>query len=217
MNRVYMYVVDRDFGFAPNPFHGYCTLATCKPNIRNTAIVGDWILGVGGSRLKATGRCIFAMKVTEKMVFNSYWQDNRFTDKKPVRNGSKRMIVGDNIYCHNAQTGKWHQAHSHHSHPNGKINHDNLNRDTKSPHVLISKHFYYFGIKAPSIPPRYLEQIGYQNQIGHRVFPLNQAARLVNWLEKRFGSELNQILGLPFDFDKTDAHYSVKTNKITSH
>src|SRR4051812_29764356 len=23
MSRVFMYVVDRDFGFAPNPFHGY--------------------------------------------------------------------------------------------------------------------------------------------------------------------------------------------------
>ena len=34
MSRVYMYVVDRDFGFAPNPFHGVRTLATCKPPIR---------------------------------------------------------------------------------------------------------------------------------------------------------------------------------------
>jgi len=48
MNSVFIYVVDRDFGFAPNPFHGYCTLATCKAKIRNQARVGDWVIGNGG-------------------------------------------------------------------------------------------------------------------------------------------------------------------------
>lgn len=43
--KLYSYVVARDFGFAPNPFHGYCTLATCKPDIRATASVGDWVIG----------------------------------------------------------------------------------------------------------------------------------------------------------------------------
>ena len=33
----------RDYGFAPNPYFGYCTLATCKPVIRRCAGVGDWI------------------------------------------------------------------------------------------------------------------------------------------------------------------------------
>ena len=28
--RIYAYVVTHDNGFAPNPFHGFCTLATCK-------------------------------------------------------------------------------------------------------------------------------------------------------------------------------------------
>jgi len=61
---LYIYVVDRDFGFAPNPFHGFCTLATCKPIIRGNATVGDWIMGVGGTRLNATGKCIYLMKIT---------------------------------------------------------------------------------------------------------------------------------------------------------
>lgn len=216
MSRVYMYVVDRDFGFAPNPFHGYCTLATCKPAIRNTAAVGDWILGVGGSRLKATGRCIFAMKVTEKITFNDYWEDRRFFDKRPVRNGTKRMIVGDNIYHFNESNKKWHQAHSHHSHPNGKVNHYNLDRDTKSPYVLVSEHFYYFGSDAPSLPEKILTALGYKNRIGHRVFQFEEAQKLITWIEKKFGNELNQIIGLPLDFDKSEAHYSVETNRIAT-
>ena len=45
MTRLYSYVVVSDHGFAPNPFHGYCTLANCKPRIRGSAQPGDWILG----------------------------------------------------------------------------------------------------------------------------------------------------------------------------
>ena len=42
MARIYSYVVRYDSGFAPNPFYGYCTLATCKPDIRGR---GGWRLG----------------------------------------------------------------------------------------------------------------------------------------------------------------------------
>jgi len=78
-----MYVVDRDFGFAPNPFHGVCTLATCKPPIRKGAGVGDWVIGMGGSRLDATGRCIYALEVTKSVTFNEYWTRREFRDKRP--------------------------------------------------------------------------------------------------------------------------------------
>lgn len=214
MSRVYIYVVVRDFGFAPNPFHGYCTLATCKPNIRSTANVDDWIFGVGGSRLKATGQCVFSMKVTEKMTFNDYWTDRRFHDKKPVRNGSKTMVVGDNIYYHHKENGKWSQAHSHHSEPDGRINHYNLDRDTKSDNVLISEHFYYFGKEAPEIPGKILSDLGYENKIGHRVYAYETAKKLVAWVETKFQANLNIRAGLPYDFDQSDAHYSVETNKL---
>src|SRR5712692_3617380 len=98
MSKLYMYVVDRDFGFAPNPFHGYCTLATCKPSIRARAQVGDWVVGMGGARLKATVQGVFAMVVDETLTFNGYWSNPVYLDKRPVRNGSSRMMVGDNIY-----------------------------------------------------------------------------------------------------------------------
>lgn len=44
---LFSYIVARDYGFAPNPFPPYCTLATCKPGIRNSAQKGDWIIGLG--------------------------------------------------------------------------------------------------------------------------------------------------------------------------
>lgn len=215
MPRVYIYVVDRDLGFAPNPFHGLCSLATCKPDIRSTAKVNDWIFGLGGSRLKATGRCIFAMKVTKKITFNEYWTDPEYEDKKPIRNGSKKMMVGDNIYFFDDKKSTWHQAHSHHSKKDGSVNEHNLKRDTKTNCVLLSDHYYYFGSSAPEIPPQLLTNIGYKNQVGHRVFDYNVANELVDWVESKHNNILNLVIADPFDFDKSEAHYSVDTNRLT--
>src|SRR5438874_2395104 len=122
MGAVYMYVVDRDFGFAPNPFHGYSTLATCKPGIRNTAQVGDWVVGMGGKSLQATGKCIFAMRVTDKIDYQEYWNNRRYITKRPVRNGSSLRLVGDNIYHRDEETSEWKQADSHHSKEDGSPN-----------------------------------------------------------------------------------------------
>jgi len=47
MNRLYSYTIPIDDGAAPNPFWGTCTLAICKPAIRRTAKVGNWVVGLG--------------------------------------------------------------------------------------------------------------------------------------------------------------------------
>ncbi|MFD1000037.1 hypothetical protein ACFQ21_12010 [Ohtaekwangia kribbensis] len=215
MTKIYIYVVDRDIGFAPNPFFSYCTLATCKPKIRNTASIDDWVIGVGGRRLKATGKCIYAMKVSEKITFNEYWNDIRFRTKRPVRNGSKVTIVGDNIYHFDEQTNQWHQAHSHHSLPDGSLNEFNLKRDTLSKNVLISNQFYYFGTEAPTIPAEMLEEIQYINAVGHRVYRFETASKIVAWIQNNYKHSINQLIGFPFELDKSESHYSVKTNRMT--
>lgn len=215
MSYIYIYVVDRDFGFAPNPFHGICSLATCKPGIRKTAQIDDWVIGVGGSRLKATGRCIFAMKVTQKITFNGYWEIAEFSNKKPVRNGSKKMLLGDNIYYQDMKTSLWTQAHSHHSNADGSMNEHNMINDTKSINVLLSKHFFYFGKVAPFIPLHILTDLNYVNGIGYRKFCFEEAKSIVEWLENDFFDKLNLVIADPFDFDKSEAYYSVHNNKVS--
>ena len=97
---LYSYVLRRDYGFAPNPFFGYCTLATCKPIIRRVAQVNDWVVGTGSAAKGSpvSGRLIYAMRVSEKLTFAQYWEDERFANKKPVMNGSLKQKYGDNIY-----------------------------------------------------------------------------------------------------------------------
>jgi Nucleotide modification associated domain 2 len=215
MSRLYIYVVDRDFGFAPNPFHGFCTLATCKPKIRNAAEIGDWVVGMGGSRLKASGKCIFAMRISNKITFNEYWTNPKYLDKKPIRNGSRKMMVGDNVYYLNSSSKQWQQADSHHSNADGSINPDNLTRDTSTNKVLISNHFFYFGIEAPIIPERLLSAIGYKNGRNYRVFELDECMNLFDWLQKEFGCFLNTVQADPFDFNISEKRYSARDNKVS--
>ena len=96
--RLYSYVVARDYGFAPNPFYGTCTLATCKPLIRRMASPGDWVIGTGAAGNLLTGHLVYAMQVTEVLTFDEYFDDVRFQTKKPNLGGSLKQAFGDNIY-----------------------------------------------------------------------------------------------------------------------
>src|SRR4030043_501693 len=198
---LYVYVVDRDFGFAPNPFHGYCTLATCKPGIRKGAGIGDWVMGVGGRRLRATGKCIFVMNISEICIFEEYWADIRFQIKKPVRNGSLVMMVGDNVYHKDVTTGNWIQEDSHHSNQDGSTNMTNFQRDTQTDNVLISNHFFYFGSAAPPVD---LESISYKNGVGYSKIALanTQVAALVKGIEEKNWQNKNIVIADPLNFKK---------------
>ena len=155
--RLHSYVIVRDYGFAPNPFHGVCTLATCKKIIRRMAVVGDWVTATGSAERHRTGQLVCAMKVSETMSYTDYWNDPRFQLKKPVMNGSRMLGYGDNIYSH-APDGGWVQADSHHSLEGGVPNPKNLNDDTETDKVLIAEDFWYFGSNAPTIPPQFRGQ-----------------------------------------------------------
>jgi hypothetical protein len=211
---LYIYVVDRDFGFAPNPFHGYCTLATCKPLIRRKAKIGDWIMGVGGTRLKATGKCIYLMKVTEILTFNDYWSDVRFQRKKSIRNGSKVMMVGDNIYHQEGDNEYWIQEDSHHSKSDGSPNLKNLKTDTSSANVLMSENFYYFGKNALAIDS---ESLGYKNGRNYRKMQLSDdnIAAFIAEIERCYSKDRNRVIANPFDFSSASKRVDQATGKIT--
>ncbi len=183
--KCFSYVVARDYGFAPNPFSGYCTLATCKPNIRKSADIGDWVIGTGSSRVHGVDRLVFAMQVTEKLMFDEYWADPRFISKRPVMNGSLKQMYGDNIY-HRLQ-GRWHQVDSHHSNEDGTINKYNLRRDTSYKFILVSDQFFYFGCNAVHIPLKFRRHDDTnicKKGPGHRCnFPEGFAWSFIVWLQ----------------------------------
>lgn len=187
--KLYSYIVARDFGFAPNPFHGVCTLATCKPKIRAGASVGDWIVGTGAkSRYDLAGRLIYAMQVGEVLDFDTYWNDPRYLRKRPNLNGSLKVIYGDNIYRRVGR--KWIQADSHHSLENGRPNKANIEWDTSVDRVLVATKFVYWGNVAPPIPRKFrpFRKTGEDlccKARGHRVFGDGVASAFAGWLDQQ--------------------------------
>lgn len=199
--KLYSYVVARDFGFAPNPFFGFCTLATCKPLIRKHAVVGDWIVGTGATvKYGYQGRLIYAMRVSEVLTFDTYWNDPRFIFKRPDLAGSLSRLYGDNIY--HREDGQWKQADSHHSLKGGLLNKANRDWDTGVDRLLIATKFVYWGREAPFIPEKFRifgeDKVDICTGRGHRCnFPDDLPSDFAAWLdtEDKWG-----VQGEPLEF-----------------
>ena len=179
---LFSYIVARDYGFAPNPFFGFCTLATCKPRIRERARIGDWIFGTGSKTKGRTGNLVYAMRVTEAMSFEEYWDDPRFRRKRPDMCSSKKMAFGDNIYFRESETGKWCQLDSHHSYVDGTRNDHNVVNDTQVNRVLVSDEFVYLGGSGPVVPEFRGESVCHRTQ-GHRCrFAFDVSDQAIAWI-----------------------------------
>lgn len=155
------YIVEHDIGFAPNPFFGVCTLATCKPEIRWYASMGEWIVGVGSTADGIRGRMVFAMKVEEAVTFDEYWEDERFQMKKPSFSGSLKQAQGDNVY--HRKDGEWVQERSRHTHRDPEMTAKHTRRDTCRNRVLVSRQFVYYGAEAIELPTEF------EDERGHRI------------------------------------------------
>lgn len=213
--KLYTYVVARDFGFAPNPFFGWCTLATCKPGIRATAPPGDWIIGTGAKgKHNMSGRLIFAMLVEEALAFEEYWADPRFVVKRPLLNGSLKQLYGDNIYHRASKRARWVQEDSHHSLEGGAANARNVSVDTRVNRVLVSRKFVYYGRNAPPIP-RSLRHVSSTGEDvccpgrGHRVRANETAVALAAWLNRRAEWGLR---GVPSEFESHKRNGSISAS-----
>lgn len=147
------YKMTNDTGFAPNPFHGNLTLATCKPSIRRARQQGDWIAGfvsrqlvrnaaAAGVKIQYMG-LIYLAEITEKpLPLGEYFQDSRFAGKKPnLGSSSPRLRCGDNIYSVKANgCFRWW--------PNDHHDSSAMPHDTGGRNALISSRFWYFGRNA---------------------------------------------------------------------
>ena len=76
MTRLYRYIIADDLGIAPCPAAGLVTLATCKPVIRRTARVGDWVLGFRPGSLER-GLLLWGGRVARIMEHGEYEREYR--------------------------------------------------------------------------------------------------------------------------------------------
>ena len=190
MVKVYSYVVTHDYGFAPNPHGGYCTLACCKPRIRSSAGVGDLIVGTGSRQRGRGDRLVYAMRVSEAMSFTEYWDDPRFRYKRPDMTAGDCRRYGDNAYRRDEDIGVWRQVESHHSEgdggnaPCGIPPCGNAYDDTRVDRVLIGEEFIYWGGDGPPVRP--FAGVDIRAGRGHRSrFEAEVVAAVVEWLDGR--------------------------------
>ena len=100
---LYVYVMTKDDGSAPNPFHGVCTLGLCMPMTRSAAQAGDYVVGLAGKCLReevgGDWRIIYAMQVSKAMTFEKYRLCPRFRDKEDnvghAVKGTDRVLIGE--------------------------------------------------------------------------------------------------------------------------
>jgi hypothetical protein len=186
MAKLYSYVLRFDDGAAPNPFWDVCTLTICKPAIRRTAQIGDWIVGTGSKNTRLKGGVkadfadfiVYAMKVTDKKTMKNYdaYCKQYLTNKIPNWHTEDwRLRMGDCIYDYsNGQVPLMRM---------GVHNEGNRQRDLSGNNALLSNHFYYFG-EAPMSLPNELLPIIKRNQ-GHRVVTQTDIlSKFESWIKK---------------------------------
>lgn len=156
--KIIRYVVKADTGLAPNPFHGWCTLAVCTPNHQRAKVdPGDWIVGnsekpKGGS--DSDRRLIYAMEVDESLTMNQYFGRAEFQAKKPNPWGTPEEQCGDNFYFTDPKTRLWRRLPSmFHNDPSFFFK--DLGEDLSGCQVFVGKNFYYFGDKDQEFPSQF--------------------------------------------------------------
>ena len=182
--QIYRYVVRHDAGTAPRPFGGMCSLAICKPRIRISAKVGDWIIGF---RSRRPGEVVYAMQVTERMTLGAYWLDPRFEDRKPGN-----TPYPDNIY-RPSKDGSLEQIQNPIHGPHA------TDRDTSGRNVLLSDRYWYFGKSSVQISTDLIHLVHTtQGHVVHKGRRHADLEHLADWLHAWSGG----IHGGPIDGDR---------------
>ena len=206
--RLFAYKMTHDTGFAPNPFWGLLTLATCKPEIRRSKRVGDWIAGFTSKDLcgdqVGDERLVFLMQVDEKIALADYFRDRRFQSRIPL-NGPVANVYrcGDNIYRPLVRHA-W-NAQEFEQLPNGHHGRNEKDHDLNGRHALIARCFAYFGVEAlrvprdvrPDVPPG-------QSAHGTRTRDLARAKRFIDYV---FGVASAPVMARPHQWPRADASW----------
>lgn len=169
------------------------TLAICKPVIRRTAKVGDWIVGTGSKNSpigNIQNSIVYLMKVTKVMTMKDYDQYcKRYLPNKipSVKHQDIRRHVGDSIYDFRSD-GSIKLRPSVHGLGNKKT-------DLGGENVLLSDHFYYFG-DHPLFLPQEFQSIIKPNQ-GHKSTSNDEISHeFIEWF-MRMKLDRNKLYGDP--------------------
>lgn len=190
--RLFSYKLAHDSGFAPNPFHGFMTLANCKPQIRKSKKVGDWVAGFTSKQLNKDSagneRLVYLMRVTDKIDYSEYWNNSKYSCKKPSPYFENEFgIAGDNIYRPDGNNGFIQIENKNH----GK---DAMSHDLGGQYVLVSDEFYYFGESPIIIPKEFRPSIPKgQSSQGNRTHDIFLAENFIHFIQLNYHKGIHNM------------------------
>ncbi len=162
MTRILRYILQHDIGMAPCIDGGLVSLATCKPQIRKGANLGDWIIGCRPSPT-GLGHVVWAGRLADSIEVGDYERLHRGRSDAIYRakpgGGFKRLF------------------------PNYHAGENELRKDTSAPVLVFDPDAtWYFGDKPQTLPDN-LIHLAPQGR-GHRVNEVKEgdAAALQAWL-----------------------------------
>lgn len=214
VDRLYSYIVTHDTGFSPNPFWGMCTLACCKPRIRQSVLkhLQDnpdehiWIVGLSPKHYELGNDIVYMMKVDGVMTFQEYFEIH--PEKRPDYSRSEIIYrCGDNIY-QPLSSSNFRQLRSAHSlnpreDEQWSQHSKNMERDLSGKCVLYSKRFIYFGSEAIPLPSElFALKVGRAHRCNFDGSVLDAFGRYAGKFEKQF--EQGLILGKPNRWSDSD-------------
>lgn len=109
--KLYSYVVEHDYGIAPNPENNVCTLVHCKfrreHHVRDNLVEkiqeGDWIIGTGAKSCESAGigKIIYLMRVDQKIAFTDYLSNTEYQNRADCQdrgNGNRFALISNTFY-----------------------------------------------------------------------------------------------------------------------
>ena len=197
--RLFSYKLNADTGFAPNPFWGVLTLATCKPGIRRAKRQGDWIGGFTSWTLNrdkvGEERLIFLMQITDIIDQYEYFNHPDPIFRAKIPDCARPEFVyhaGDNIYRpltnRPQDPSDFEQLRNanHWDFDNDFEDECQKIKDLSGRRVLVSSKFYYFGGKPREVPPGVRPTIPPgQAQHGFKTHVM-RARTFVEWVQGNF-------------------------------
>jgi hypothetical protein len=157
--RVFVYKLRTDNGGAPAVYRGRLSLAICKPRIRATAEVGDWIVGIAGKSLHPDSGLLYIAQVDEVLENGEYYRDVRFARRPDAVyewKGSRLKLRAD---------PRFHGPENAGSDIGGAPNYTQAR-------VLLSSRFRYYGRASSdwyAAVSSLAHQMGQARGIGHKV------------------------------------------------
>jgi len=163
---IYSYLLVTDNGSAPCVQQNILSLAICKPRIRKSAKVGDYIIAFSSKSMKISqnAKIIYIAKITNKLKLNKYYPE--YKNRK------------DCIYDNNLTLIK-----------NNYHNNCNIEKDINGKYVLISNEFIYFGNNFINVPQKIKNMIPkYQGHMSKKNIEYETAfLNEFNILQKKYG------------------------------